>query len=368
MTKPPDVIVIGGGIFGLASAFELLSAGLSVTLIDKAEPGSGASGGILGALSPHMPDIWDAKKAFQLKALLAAPEFWLRVEQISGLKTGYGRIGRLMPILSQKGRDLAEMRIGEAETVWPNGIDWHVLDETDPNWFGAGPFGAVQETLSARIFPRAACIALTNAIQKLGAMIQIGEVKAIETGRVTLTEGTTLKAPTIVLSAANNSFPLVNFPHDFGSEVKGQAALLSPAKNSGPLIFADGLYILPHEDGRIAVGSTNERDFSDPHSTDDKLDALITKARAICPALQNSDVTERWANLRPRASLPDPIIGPVPDMPGVFIASGGFKIGFGLAPAIAETVVQLVKGQTPILPERFTPPVQLAHAANSSTA
>jgi len=367
MTKPSDVVVIGGGIFGLASAFELQNAGLSVTVIDAAGPGSGASGGILGALSPHMPDVWDAKKAFQLKALLAAPEFWARVEQASNLKTGYARIGRLMPIVSQKARDLAEMRIAEAKNVWPDGLDWNVIDETDTDWFGSGPFGAVHETLSARIFPRAACIALAEALQKLGGTIKIGEVTAVKTGCATLADGTTLKAHTIVVSAAKSSFSLIDFPPDFGSVVKGQAALLTPTKTTGPLIFTDGLYILPHADGRIAVGSTNERDFEDAFSTDAKLDSLITKARALCPALQNCKVTERWANLRPRASLPDPILGAVPDMPGVLIASGGFKTGFGLAPAIADAVVQLVKGRNPNLPKRYTPEAQLAHAAASET-
>ncbi len=66
-----DLLVIGGGIMGLWAAVKAARAGLSVTLLEEARVASGASGGLLGALMPHMPDRWSEKKQFQFDALLS---------------------------------------------------------------------------------------------------------------------------------------------------------------------------------------------------------------------------------------------------------------------------------------------------------
>ena len=74
-----------------------------------------------------------------------------------------------------------------------------------------------------------------------------------------------------------------------GGGVKGQSALLRPhadpeALAQAPQVFAEGVHIVPHADGTVAVGSTSERDVADT-TTDAQLDALIARAQAICPAL-----------------------------------------------------------------------------------
>ena len=69
-----------------------------------------------------------------------------------------------------------------------------------------------------------------------------------------------------------------------------------------PVIFMDGLYIVPHDNGLVAVGSTSENSFSDPLSNDDLLDDLLHRARAVVPLLAGAPVVERWAGLRPKRS------------------------------------------------------------------
>ncbi len=76
-----------------------------------------------------------------------------------------------------------------------------------------------------------------------------------------------------------------------------------------PVVFLNGLYIVPHEDGTVAIGSTSEEDFADAFSTDAKLDALMDAAREIVPALSTAEVIERWAGLRPKAIGRDPMVG-----------------------------------------------------------
>ena len=80
-----DILVVGGGVMGLWGALKAAEAGLSVTLIDAGEIGQGASGGLLGALFPWMPDRWSTKKQYQFAALTALPGD-LRVVEIRPTK------------------------------------------------------------------------------------------------------------------------------------------------------------------------------------------------------------------------------------------------------------------------------------------
>ncbi len=141
-----------------------------------------------------------------------------------------------------------------------------------------------------------------------------------------------------------------------GQGVKGQAATFHcPGFETAPQLYADGLHIVPHADGTIAIGSTSEREWTDPAATDAQLDALILRARAALPLLADCPATERWAGLRPRAKTRQPLLGPWPDRSGHFIANGGFKIGFGIAPQVARLVTDLVLEGKDAIPEAFRP-------------
>ena len=85
--------IAGGGIFGLACAWELLRRGQPVRVIEAAQIGAGASGGHVGALAPHAPENWNAKKQVQLEALIAAPDRSLT------MNCGYGRGFSVLEVL-----------------------------------------------------------------------------------------------------------------------------------------------------------------------------------------------------------------------------------------------------------------------------
>jgi glycine oxidase len=138
-----------------------------------------------------------------------------------------------------------------------------------------------------------------------------------------------------------------------GGGVKGQAALLAHDAPALPQLFIDGLHIVPHSDGTVAIGSTSERLWSDPAGTDDQLEALIRRARAACPALAQAPVLDRWAGLRPRSATRAPMLGPWPGKDVQFIANGGFKIGFGVAPKVAEVMADLVLDGVDRVPVAF---------------
>ena len=138
-----------------------------------------------------------------------------------------------------------------------------------------------------------------------------------------------------------------------GSAIKGQALLLQYDARTEPQLFVDGLHIVPHANGTVAIGSTSETKWDDPQSTDAHLDALHKKAILACPALADAPVIGRWAGLRPRAKSRAPMLGAWPDRPGHFIANGGFKIGFGMAPKVAEVMADLVLDGKDTIPPEF---------------
>lgn len=334
-----EITVRGAGAFGLSVAFVAARRGARVRVVDPNGPGGGASGGIVGALAPHVPENWNPKKAFQFDSLDRADAFWADVESIGGISSGYGRTGRLQPIANERALELALRRADMAQTLWQGRYAWKVID-APIDWSPISPTGyCIMDTLTARMFPRRACAALTAAIRQLG-----GEITdhAPDEGAVVWATGADGLGD---LSAA--------LGREVGNAVKGQAALLDFDARDLPQIFANGVHIVPHADGTVAIGSTSERDFDTPFGTDAQLDDVITAARAAVPALAGAKVIERWAGLRPRARTRAPMLGAWPDRAGHYVANGGFKIGFGIAPAVGQLMTDLVLNGDNKIPEDF---------------
>ena len=137
-----------------------------------------------------------------------------------------------------------------------------------------------------------------------------------------------------------------------GSGVKGQALSLRYEARAAAQLFVDGLHIVPHVDGTVAVGSTSETSWTDD-GPDGQLDGLLARAVAAVPALRGAEVVTRWAGVRPRAASRAPMLGAWPGRDGHFIANGGFKIGFGMAPKVAEVMADLVLEGRDAIPDGF---------------
>lgn len=332
---------MGAGIFGLSVAYACARRGARVRVIDPRGVGAGASGGVVGALAPHVPENWNPKKAFQLESLLMAESYWAGVDALSGLASGYGRLGRLQPVAAgARALALALERAGGAAALWQGAAAWQVIDANARAWAPASATGKlVFDTLSARLHPKRACESLAGAIRALG-----GGIAAEADVRGALVWATGYEG--LQELAAHVGRPV-------GNGVKGQAALLRYDARGLPQLFADGVHIVPHDDATVAVGSTSERAFDDPASTDGQLDDLLARARAICPAVADAPVVQRWAGVRPRAGSRAPMLGARPGRVDEFIANGGFKIGFGVAPKMGEVMADLVLEGRDAIPDGF---------------
>ena len=334
-----DLTIRGAGIFGLSIAWEAVCRGASVQIIDPGGAGAGASGGVVGALQPHAPDRWTAKKQFQFDSLLMADSFWGAVQDTSGISSGFGRVGRIQPLNNERGIELAKQRGEDAKVRWGDKAHWDVTkDVTD--WAPPSPTGAyIHDTLSAIVHPRRAIQSLAEALRLRGADIT---AEGSDQGAVIWATGWQGLRD---LSAY--------FDQDLGGGEKGQAALLAHDASKQPQVYVDGLHIIAHLDGTVAVGSTTERHFEDAKGTDAQLDDILERAYIAMPILKGAKVLTRWADLRPRSATRAPILGEWSGRPGHFIANGGFKIGFGMAPKIAKTMCDLILEDTDTIPDDF---------------
>jgi len=325
-----DITIRGAGILGLSIAWGCTLRGAKVCLVDPYGPASGSSGSIVGALSPHVPEKWEPKKQFQLESLLMAQDFWDGVTEHGGLRTGYMRTGRLQPIATDNVLKLSQTRSEAAKTLWQGHAQWSVIPSNPANsWEPRSPTGMlIYDDLSAHMHPRMACAALVAALRSKGVEVV---TDAPDVGK------------TIWATGAQGLVDLSkDYQHEVGAGEKGQAALLEFNMINAPQLYADYLHVIPHENGTVGVGSTSERYFEDPKSTDEQLEDIIDRIRLALPVLENAPVIERWAGLRPRSRTRAPMLGALPDRPDHFIANGGFKIAFGLAPKIADVMADLV--------------------------
>ncbi len=336
-----DLTIRGAGIIGLTIAWEAVNRGARVRVIDPGGPGAGASGGLVGALQPHTPDVWNAKKQFQLDSLLRARTLWSEVQAVSGLSTGYAPAGRLQPLADERAVTLARAREAGARDNWAGAATWRVVDaDTAGAWRPPSDSGLyIHDTLSALIHPRKAVQSLAQALTMKGTEIA---THGPDEGPVIWATGWTGLRD---LGAA--------LGRTIGGGVKGQAALLKHDAAGAPQIFAAGLHIVPHLDGTVAIGSTSEREFDQPDTTDHLLDDIVARATELMPVLHGASVIDRWAGVRPRAMTRAPLMGAWPGREGHFVANGGFKIGFGVAPRMAEVMTDLVLDSRDAIPDDF---------------
>ncbi|MEM8628174.1 MAG: FAD-binding oxidoreductase, partial [Pseudomonadota bacterium] len=168
-TLTADVLVVGAGILGLHAAGLLARQNARVVLCDPVDPRTDLTAGTatpLGALMPHMPDKWNAKKQFQFDALVSLEDLAGALHSDTGHDPGYARCGRVMPIRTEHFKGLAEQRCQESARNWQSDQVVKTPDalrmSLEPPGTGAAwldpevaPHGVFKDPLAARIDARA---------------------------------------------------------------------------------------------------------------------------------------------------------------------------------------------------------------------
>ncbi len=340
-----EIEVFGAGIFGLTIAYSCAKRGAKVRVLEKRELGQGSSAGVVGAMAPHTPDNWNDKKQFQFESLIASESYWAEIDALSGLSSGYGRTGRLTVAEDQRVLDLAFEREATAARFWRGKAEWRVIKSGSyPGWEPASPTGhLIHDTLTARMSPRAASKSIATAFQALGGTIETGTI----TGK-----GADI---TVLATGYEGLLDLSDeLGRPIGKGVKGQGALFDCNVGDQPQVFAEGMYFVPHADGTLAVGSTTEITWSEGGQVDEQLDQMLARASEIFPPLATAKTLRRWAGVRPRGRKRAPILGRHPARENVFIANGGFRIGFGMAARIGEVMADLMLDGVAYIPDGFS--------------
>lgn len=352
-----DVTVLGGGILGLSVAWACARRGARVRLVERERIGAGASGGLVGALAPHAPEQWTEAKAFQFESLMMAEAWWAEVAAAGGGDPGYARTGRLQPVADGPALARAQARAGAARSLWQGRAVWEVVPAAGQPFAPVSATGLlVRDTLSARLHPRRALAALAAALRAAGAEIAEGPEAAGAEARAEAGPAAGAAAAVVHATGWQGLAALsAALGREAGGGVKGQALALAFDAGAAPQLYAGGLHIVPHADGTVAIGSTTERDWADPGATDARIGELHAAAVAACPALAGAPVVARWAGVRPRAASGRLLLGAWPGRPGHFVANGGFKTGFGLAPRAAEVLAELVLEGRDGIPAAFRP-------------
>lgn len=372
-----DVLIAGAGILGLWVAREARRRGLRVCIVDAADGlGAGASATPLAVLLPHLPDRTEPKRAFQRDALTGLSDEIALLESETGMATGYNRRGRVMPIRKPTFLAKAQQAKSGALSYWQvagaprceivppeNGPNIHA----DDAWLNPSiaTLGILYDTMSAAVHAKAYLTALGVACAHNSQIQWQSRMQAFDTARRRAIDADGAPLPSaaaVVISAGFGSFEVLTraLQKTTGDGVKGHAAtfrLRSPLHDHDqrPVLYDNGIYVVPLSAESVSVGSTTEYNWDDAEPSEIAAARMIEQACEICPPLHDATLTNLWAGIRPRAATRSPIIGAVPGHDGLYVATGGYKITFGIAHRLAACLVDeiLTGAPSPRLPEAF---------------
>lgn len=367
MAHGRDVIVIGGGAVGLATARELRRRGLAVTLLERAETGRAASWASAGIVSdPVGPS--DAP-GFQLEALSRRlwPTFAAEIQAESGIDPEFRETGCLIPAFNDN--DAAGLARAVQSGLIPGGsfLEERALRDAEP---ALGPaVTAAAWRPGGNVENRRLCRALDLAARRAGVEIRAGaEVRSIayhgdHVVGVNLVDER-LSADLVVVAAGAWSGALEGC-RPVVPVVPQRGQILALDRGSVTLkqvILTPGdPYLVPRADGRIVIGATREMAGWDPRPTAGGVASLLDAAMRVVPDLRACSINEIWTGFRPLSADGIPIIGPG-EASGLFFVTGHGPSGIGPLPGSVALLAATIFGdEPPIAPERFSP-LRFQHA------
>lgn len=377
MRPRAEIVVIGGGVVGLALAWRLRQGNAAVTVLERAEPGRSASWAAAGLLQAAPGVAWEHPPLLTLTrpALEGYAEFARELEHVSGLPLGLGERGVLLVSLSEEEDGLLERHEALQRAV---GLTARRLTPEQARWkeraVAPEARGALLLERDAWINPRALTAALAEALRRAGGRIFERErAVAVESaadgseGRKATgvrTDRRVLAADAVVLAAGAWSGRIAGVePLLAGvTPVRGQTLALhdSGASFIQRPVRSGEVWAVPHNDGRIAVGGTIEPDAGfDAAPRAHAIAALLAAAERMLPGIGRLPLREACAGLRPASPDGLPILGASPTVRGLYYATGHYREGILLAPETARLLAPLVlRGEdTPALasfsPARF---------------
>jgi len=354
-----DVIVIGGGVIGLATAQALATHGVSVTVLEGT-PAGAASPASAGLLAPgaERAEMAGAAHAFAVASRERYPAWLEALAGRTGVHVPFDRSGILELALDSELGGLYRQR-PPAGAEW---IDSTTLSKLEPA-LAPGIPGALLYPKDGSVDPVALLGALRGDLAGLGVELLPDDAMSIAAQpngpAVTTRQGRTVHGTSIVLAAGAWSPRIMGLPRALPIEpVRGQM-LAYPKVPIRRVIYAPKAYAVRRGEFELMAGSTMERVGFDSGTTNAGRSSIEAGIGAIVPSLRGSTVTRQWSGLRPVTPDLLPIIGRDPAAPWLIYATGHSRNGILMAPLTAESVAALIVNGaapadiSPFAPDRF---------------
>jgi glycine oxidase len=339
-----DAVVVGGGVIGLACAWRAAQRGLRMLVVERDEPGAGASGVAAGMLAPVTEAEFGEERLLRLNLDSAAlwPSFAAELTERSGIDTGFRASGALVVAADRDdGEELRRLYRFQRDEL---GLDVEWLGSRDARRLeprlSPRVSGAILARDEAHVEPRAVVRALANALEREGGTIVRAEATAVEPHAVTLADGDQVEARHVVVAAgcwsgAFDGAPAVR-------PVKGQILRLRGAEPlTQRLVRTPRCYVVSRANGEVVVGATVEERGFDTTVTAGGVHRLLEAAWEVLPEIEELELVEAAARLRPGTPDNSPVIE---ERDGIVWATGHFRNGVLLAPVTASAVVQMLVG------------------------
>jgi glycine/D-amino acid oxidase-like deaminating enzyme len=364
-----DVVILGAGIVGAACADELARRGMHVAVVDRDMVGGGATAAGMG----HIVVMDDSEAQFALTRY--SQQLWQALRPHLPDEVEYEQTGTIWVAADEE--EMMEVRrknryYGD-RSVSTEVLDAGELQKAEPN-LREGMAGGLLIRDDAVIYPPCAAAFLIERAQQRGAKLFLGTpVAQIGENRVTLTDGTEIRATTVVNAAGAWAAELTP-----GADIK---------KRKGHLVITDrypdflrhqlvelgylksahsvssdsvAFNVQPRRTGQLLIGSSRQYGTEHKEIDDDILRRMLQRARAYMPGIGQMSAVRTWTGFR--AATPDklPLIGPWPGDSSLFLATGHEGLGITTSLATAKILADQITGEKsaipvePYLPSRVT--------------
>ncbi|MFJ3660543.1 glycine oxidase ThiO [Streptomyces sp. NPDC090119] len=383
----PDVLVVGGGIIGLVTAWRAAGRGLTAAVVDP-DPGGGAArvaAGMLAAVT-ELHHGEEGLLALNLASAHRYPDFAAELAEATGHDLGYRRSGTLAVAFDTDDRaQLREvhelqLRCG-LDSEWLSGRECRRLEPM----LAPGVRGGLRADGDHQIDPRRLAAALLTACERAGVVLHRSWAARLDTTGdratgVTTADGTALAGGQVVLAGGSLSGRLEGVPEALVPPVrpvKGQVLRLTVPPRYRPflsrtvraVVRGGPVYLVPRENGELVIGATSEELGYDTTVTAGGVYELLRDAHELVPGITELPLTETLAGLRPGSPDNAPLLGPS-GLDGLLLATGHFRNGVLLTPVTGDVMADVLCGAglpevaRPFSPHRFAAPSPtLEHSA-----
>jgi glycine oxidase len=366
VTTTTDIAVVGGGIIGLATAWRLAQAGLSVTLIERGNVGQEASSAAAGMLAPYAEAANRGPFSNLGQASLSRYAAFvddLRTETTIDpelIRTGLLRVAEGNEGEADLRNTYAAMRDMGSGGEWVEGETLRKLEPALSDTVTAAVYSPTEWQLDPRKLTKSAAVA---AAKRGVRLLEKTEVVGFETSGRSITavktSAGTISARRVLLASGAWNPQIAAW---LGATVpvrpiRGQIVSLGPCYPL-PLrhtVYSHHGYLVPRSDGRVLVGSTEDEAGFDSRPTAAGVSGVLTRAIVLAPVLADAAIESTWAGLRPMCIDRMPILGKIAAYDNAYLSAGHFRNGILMAPISSELLTTLiVTGDAPIDPA-FSP-------------